>query len=259
MHYTQSQILCGIREVWEGLCLDGIEPIEPDTNIVESIKASGEWEEIDLADVFKEIDQHFRIERPMSEWDDFFGYQLGKKNLSEWETKFAPKLTFASLTQFIAPHLNYVSLAPAVVAGKACGPAGAFYGIEKIASEIVPHPVRFAPSTKIRSVLSRESLDQLWRQLNWMTNAGLPSLPGGHRMLGCLAIPVLILGAVTGYFAGEILLFAIGVLVALTCFCVMQFCEYWLDPLPPHLKTFRELAVHLSKLDCDATRVSPLA
>lgn len=255
MQYTQSQILCGIREVWKGLCLDGIEPIEPNNNIIESIKASGEWEELDLADLFTEINRHFRIVRPLSEWDEFFGYEQGKKDFSVWETKFAPKLTFAALANFIAPRLHYVSLAPAVVAGKLCGPAGAFYGIEKITSDIVPHPVRFAPSTKIRSVLSRASLDKLWRQLNWMTESGLPKLPNGHRMLGCLAIPILILGAVAGYFSGEVFVFAIGAFIAMLCFGAMQFCEKLLDPLPPNMKTFRELAMHISKIDCDATRV----
>lgn len=254
MQYTQSQILCGIREVWQGFGFDSIEPIEPSNNIIESIKASGEWEELDLADLFKEIDEYFRIERPMSEWEEFFGFWEGKKDFREWETNFAPKLTIAALIQFIAKRLTYVSLAPAVVAGKTCAPAGVFYGIEKIVNEIAP--VRFAPSTKIRSVLSRKSLDELWRQLNWMTGLSLPRLPDGHRMLGCLAIPVMILGALASYLTGEIVVFGLGLGIALICFVAMQICEDHLDPLPPNIKTFRDLAVFLSKIDCDATRVT---
>lgn len=68
--YTESQVLCGLREAWHDII--GVDdPFDADTQIDTLMKADGTWDDIDFADVFRGLERFFGFSCADKEWLDF--------------------------------------------------------------------------------------------------------------------------------------------------------------------------------------------
>src|SRR5262245_27431200 len=119
--YTESQILCGLRELWPWIA--GIDvPFFSGTRIIEYMEDDGLLDEIDFGDLFKCVEKFFGFHCATSDWTDFFGFDLAKANHAKWKAKVTPNLTFGALARFIVERTEEISLGSVTVLGSECKP-----------------------------------------------------------------------------------------------------------------------------------------
>ena len=260
MRYTEKQIMCGMYVCWCDAM--GTETrFDADTQVYQYMKSEDLWNDTDLADVFYRFERQFGFESTLDEWIRELEIK-GPFTLEEWERDVAPRFTFGVIARYIQKKaINTVSFQPVTVMNRECGPAGAFYGLQQVVTstaEAWRAPCRFAPSTRILSVLRGSCLDRFWDELHWRTEQKVPQISRTWDFLiaaGCLVAGLATLIALPTTFATGNAVYAAGLFVYLLVFWILSSAyQYYSDPLPPELQTFRDLALFIADLDCDAVR-----
>jgi hypothetical protein len=110
---------------------------------------------------------------------------------------------------------------------------------------------RFAPSTPIRSHLSRTQLASLWSRVRWASGKPLPPLPSRWYNRAACFFVLSVLGLLGSGFAA---LFwgAFAALLHAVSFCKLSFVllslvERFENPLPEGIETFEDLAVVIAE------------
>ncbi|MFH1300333.1 MAG: hypothetical protein ABIK07_04665 [Planctomycetota bacterium] len=259
--YTEKQILCGMYECWcDAMGTDS--PFDAETRVDLHMKGDDLWDEIDLADIFFRFEKQFDFECTLDEWGEGLGLGLGGPFLSveEWERDVAPHFTFGAIARFIQKRaINTVTFKPVTVIDRECATAGAFYGIEQLFDQL-PYVDRFGPSTRIIDVLRGRNLNRFWSELWWRTEFGIPRLSNSWQSIegwGCFIGGLAIFAAIPVSVLTENYLYLIVMAVfAFAAWYIALLWQYWSNPLPSELQTFRDLAVLVADLDCEAVRQS---
>lgn len=245
--YTERQVLFGLREVWQDFT--GVnDPFDSDTRIDLFMKADGSWDELDFADIFRGIEGFFEFGSSNEEWGNFFGFDVAKRSLDEWDRTVAPNLTFGSLSRFIADRAPVVaSFRPVSVFGRKCVPAGIFAGIQRVAEKATGKNRRFPPSARIRDVMRGRDLDNFWTQLRWMTEHSTPELPVFWRAVaevtGCLGVLAMIGAFATTWVTSNSVWIIPTLIAAVASFLIATAYKRFTNPLPTDIVTFRDLSV----------------
>lgn len=264
--YTEKQILCGMREMWERdqtelFFLPRSVPFQPDDRIDEHMHsripkwASEAIDYSDLVDLYQSLQYCFRFECTREEWSDYFRLDVYLDDYEEWERLYAADFTYRRAAQFVAERATAISFEPVNIIGQECGPAGAFYGIRELVREVKKRPREFGPNTRIRDVLKGNAFVYFWMKVRWITEQRAPDLSPIYRRLGTHAVfitlaCVLIMGAILFslqadppyYFYSAFAVIPLWILVG-------GLMERQSNPLPPELQTFRDLAVWMAGLD----------
>lgn len=256
--YTESQILFGLREAWSQIT-GADDPFDASTRIYAYMKVDGSWDEFDFADIFRGLEDFFGFACTDDEWKQFFGFDIADRSFAEWKQNVAPQLTFGELARFIADRTEAISLAPVTVLGRECAPAGVFMGIQQIASRACGKPIRFGPSTRIIDALRGHALDRFWTQLRWTSQISIPALPWFWREITDNAVCIGFLGVLISLILavcsiGGTTLFVSAIFVGLLLFVLATAFKHLANPLPGDIKTFRDLAIMISKSHFDAVR-----
>ncbi|WP_145458198.1 hypothetical protein [Gimesia panareensis] len=222
------------------------------------MQADGSWADTDLSDLFYRFERQFDFECSLEEWTEELGI-ANVPSLEVWENEVAPRFTFGAIARFIQKRAsNPVSFAPVTVINKECRPAGIFYGMQQLLDIILEDSKQISPSTKIIDVVRGRKLDHFWGQLRWMTENGIPELSGfwksiyENTFLYCYY--TMMIGSLLTVVTQNIFCLAVVLTVELCGWCVSSLYKYCSDPLPPELQTFRDLAVAIAGLDCEAVR-----
>ena len=130
-----------LSEIWvDGLGIDRREaPVDPNTNVVDWLKSlGGIWEEIDLADFFFRWKRDFGFTASDAEFRLLF--EGDPESAQKWIElgDYRPELTMRGLAEWIVARIDVPTYSPVNVAGRTCGPAGAFFGIQELAQRIDP-------------------------------------------------------------------------------------------------------------------------
>ena len=244
--YSESQVLCGLREVWQDM-VGTDAPFYSTTRIDTFMKDDGSWDELDFADIFRGIEQFFGFDCTDRQWKEFFGFDVAERSLDEWERTVAPKLTFGSLARFIAERAPVVAtFVPIIVLGRECAPAGAFTGIERLASHVSGRPLRFPPSARIIDVLRAHKLDEFWTHLRWMTEYATPELPAIWRnatgTAGCCGVIAVIIALIVTWWTFNPAWLIATLILSAAAFLIASIYKRFANPLPSQLSTFRDLS-----------------
>lgn len=262
--YTEKQILCGLREFWKYRFRTTTQ-IDFDTRIDLQMISDNGWDndELDevfseLPELFSEVENHFGFECPYEEWEKELGINNSVQCSEEWESEIAPHFTFGALVRFIKKRATAVIFQPVMVIDRECRPAGVFYGFQQIKKDIFEESDCFGPSTKIIDIFCGYKLEYFWSHLNWMTEYRIPRLSSFWSRIDEYGCWLLFFGmmlatvatAVTQNFTYQIVMIMLG-------YCgmyVTSFYKHRVNPLPPELVTFRDLAVLIAEHECDAVR-----
>lgn len=257
--YSEKQILCGLQECWKSV-MGNCESFDSDTKIDLYLKENGNgiWDMFYLRDLVYEMERFFHFTCSIREWDHLFGFDRSISSHEEWENLVGQHLTFGVLAQFIAERAPAVSFQPVTVMGSECRPAGVFFGLQSLTKKYNKRAFRFAPSTKIINVLRGLSLEQFWDELQWMTEHGVPVLPGSWRNIerwGYLFSSLIVFSMIPLALWGlhPVALVAMSV-CALMGWLASSLYKNWVNPLPSGIRTFRDLAVLIANHDCDVVR-----
>lgn len=238
--YSETQILCGMRELWERhqpqwFFLPRYTPFRPDDRIDVHLRSGiPRWagEEIDfsdLVDLYKGLQSCFRFECTRQEWSDYFRLDVCRDDFGAWERLHAADFTYRRVAQFIAARATAISFEPVNVIGQ-----------------------EFGPGTRIRDVLTGNVFALFWLKVRWITEQRAPDLAQFDRRLGRQVLCIM-LACIS--FLGVILF---SLQVDASCYFFSAFTLIpltglvgWLmerrsNPLPPELQTFRDLAVWMS-------------
>jgi hypothetical protein len=249
--YTESQVLYGLREAWEDMT--GVDdPFYADTQIDMFMKADDTWDEIDFADIFRGLERFFDFTCSDKEWKDFFGFDIAKRNIDEWDQTVAPNLTFGALARFIADHAPMIaSFDPITVFGHHCASAGVFTGIQRLADKLTDNNQRFAPSARIIDVMRGHDLDNFWTQLRWMTEYTIPPLPSFWRSVTCLTgflgALATVGGLVAAWTTSNPVWIAPTLLGTIVLYLIALAYKRFTNPLPTDIVTFRDLSMLIAR------------
>ncbi|MBC8114199.1 MAG: hypothetical protein H7062_07470 [Candidatus Saccharimonas sp.] len=244
---NKDEVFLGVVESLQCAIGDS-EVLEPTTNLIEYLRRTGAWDDVDMADLMYCIGQEFGLSFSNEEGMEFFNPSIGGQRRTDeaWEQEVAPKLTVAALTDFVRERYVPVSFEPVSVLGSPrCPAAGYFVGMSELVQQVRPDAERFGPSTPITQVLPSHSLSVFWRRLGRAAGRSLPEL---SFWLNHLANALLVASAaclVFGVFVNGAFLAAVWLL----CLKGIQF-GWWLhrraNPLPQGIVTFGDLARHLA-------------
>jgi hypothetical protein len=250
-HPTAEQVFAALRHYFvDAFGVDEVEcSFGIDDNFFVWIESLSFYDEIDFADVLWRWQQEWGIELAHSDFTEFLSAGISRQLLTSgrWEQDAKPLLTFRRLSQWLADRIEVPSLAPINIAGRDCGPAGAFVGIAEVVDRLAPG-VRFPPQSRIGDHIRGKHLRQLWSRLNLRVDGKLPPLdrpywnPGRLLIAATYAMLLVVIG-LTGanYYewlsVAFVLLNGVGLRVS---------CSW--DPLPPQIKTFRDLAYLMSDI-----------
>jgi hypothetical protein len=232
--YSRQQILCGLRTIVDAEGLGDIPADEP----------------FDL----------YGIEFFSEQITDVFGLRLTDADsaalhkLASIERKRFCKprclVTLNQLADFFVNRVPAVSFGPVEIAGVECAHAGAFLGVRDAARNIAGMP-RFAPSTPIRSRLSRTQLASLWSRVRWASGNALPPLRSRwYDRAACLF--VLTMMGLLGSGVAALFWGAFAALLHAASFCklswvLLSLAERFENPLPEGIETFEDLAVVIAE------------
>lgn len=259
--YSESQTLCGLREAWPAFT--GVDdPFDVDTQIDTYMKADDTWDEIDFADIFRGIESFFDFECLDSEWTTFFGFDVAKRSMEEWDRSVAPNLTFGALAEFVAGRAPVVASFESIsVFGRRCAPAGAFTGIRRVADHSTGNHLQFPPSARIIDVMQGHQLDNFWTQLRWMTEYTVPELPefwrGVTATAGCLGILAIVIAFAVTWATSNPVCIIPTLLLATLWYAFASAYKRLANPLPPPIVTFRDLSLLIANARSGRLRVPP--
>jgi hypothetical protein len=202
-------------------------------------------DELDIHNVWHELEQLFGFHCPQQEWMELFGSQC--KSPEEWEVKVGTRLTVAHLADFITTHVSAIRVRPMHIAGRMCESAGAFRAIEEVHHELFGLAKRFGPSTRIRDRLRAGKLERVWRRMRLISPCSIGPLRRTHmmqvRQIGTAAGALLSVLSVAGLIVLEIeaLLPLVPALIATTIVgnLVLRHID---NRLPWDVVTFGDLA-----------------
>ena len=264
LRYSERQIMPILADsLVDTLGLDDDEALDPvtdlDRRIDQYLKDINEWNAFDFADFIYVIERLFHFECSPKEWKAFFGVDCGYQSEEEWVEQVGLHLTFKALVEFIAARAPYVSFQPVTVIDRACGPAGAFYGLEELSGKYFSATCRVTPSTQLLDAFRGRQLEKFWGELQWRSGAKLTDLKSFWFLLegcGCLMFFLALFIAVVIFLpGGDYLALTVTLLSAYTVWRVISVCCYWSNPLPPELQTFRDLAVLIANHDGESVRL----
>jgi len=250
--YTESQVLYGLREAWDGIT--GVDdPFDAETRLDTYMKADGTWDDIDLADVFRRLEEFFGFACSDKEWTDLFGFDVFDRSMDEWEKTVAPKLTFGALARFVADRATVIAaFDPLPIFGRCCAPAGVFAGIERLAESARGKCQRFAPSDRIIDVMRGNDLDNFWMHLRWMTEHSIPALPSfWRRVTGCavcLGVLATIAAMIAAWASSNPVWIVPTVVGACVVYAIAFAYKQLINPLPADIVTFRDLATKITRM-----------
>ena len=249
---TGEQVLRALEPlIFESFGLDFDEGPLPGEPIPDHLKRVGEWEDCDLSDLAFRCGKTFGFVAGRDDWRSFF--EGDAADAADWERRVAPTLTYERLADFIAERSPAPSFEPIEIAGRRCGPAGAFVGLRETAGLLFPEGERFAPSTPILRRLRRSRLEEFWERLRWDRGDALPPLRHslsdvlfGGVFFWCLGMGM---PAVAGFclrMPDVGLLFVALALPVLLPYLAVRAFE---NPLPDGIETFGDLARRLAAAD----------
>ena len=240
------------RETWvETFGIDEHQiDFEIDDNFIDWLEKLGVFDDIDLADLWYRWYWNIELRASLSDFGDFLQNGIPRSELTteRWEQEVRPSLTFRRLAEWMAERIGPPSFAPMNIAGRNCGPAGAFLGIAETVAVVSPGP-EFPPRSPILNRLRGKDLKRVWERLTRYTADHLPNLVFPYKKYGdAVLFAALLLGWIVIMTAPLARFWAIPLIAA---------CA-WLgrwgirlgrsgDPLPPHIKTFRDLALVMSE------------
>lgn len=259
--YLQAQVLIGLRAVWQEL---GFDPaaVSAERRIDEALRESGDWEEIDLADVFYRIERAFGFTASREEWGRWGGALPYVANHRQWDEQIAPHFTFGGLAEFIAQRAAAPLFEPMHVLGRPCESAGAFRLLQRKVADVSPCSPEFAPGSRLRDVLSTRQLRRIWWQLQMSACGRLaplkpkPTSPF-ERLFAWLNrhapnwwSPAALLISLS-FLALALLGYTILLIAGFIAACVLTSLALWIvdecsSPLPDGVETFRDLSVALA-------------
>lgn len=232
--YSRQQILCGLRTILEAEGHGGIPTDEP-------FDLFGlEFFSEDVADVFG-------LTLTEADWNSL-------QRLGDLQTKRFRKprcfVTLDRLADFFVDRVPAFSFEPVEIAGVWSAHAGAFLGMRDAARSIAGMP-RFAPSTPIRTHLSRSQLASLWDRVRWVSGQALPPLQSRWYNRAACFFVLSVMGLLGSGFAA---LFwgAFAALLHAVSFCkltwvLLSLAERFENPLPEGIETFEDLAVVIAE------------
>ncbi len=98
---STPQILFGLHDIL--LDATGTDEIfTADTPVIAYLRAHRSWWELDLSDLFVQIEEFFAFRCRLSEWEELFGRSIARRSRRRWEREFVPEFTFRVLAEFIA-------------------------------------------------------------------------------------------------------------------------------------------------------------
>jgi len=264
---TEQQALAGLNQVWKSICDDPstFVAVAPDDNVIDRFRAdvNDSLGEVSLyCEIAAQFD-HQLSDRQLQSWFSGGLYDPYGKGLEQWERDVKPTLTFRNMARLLAEHSIVPSFAPINVAGRMCGPAGAFMGIIDTISGISPG-LRFAPSNRILDHVPRSELECVWQRLNLHVSGALPKLRFPYKSIG----DAFLLAAILVGFAGGMILgfseqFVLAVALVFRCIVAGRWGAKLSrsgDPLPPDIKTFRDLAYVMSDImNCPESARTPVS
>lgn len=178
----REQILFGIREIWSEVVGDAT-PFEDDESFIEWLKRRRIWDDLDLDDLRHALNHHLGSRIVVEDFVAFL--DCGVRPDEDWNDVAAPRLTFACLAEFVAEHVERISFDSVRIAGKDCAPAGAFFGLVKVAASLDNPADDFGPSTVIEERMRYRQLLQFFYRLRWRTLGRSPSLRFPLSLIGC--------------------------------------------------------------------------
>lgn len=263
IRYTAKQIMPVIAaHLVDMYGLDDDEALDPvadlDLRIDLYFKAIKLWDEFVCSDFMVRFESVFHFECSPDEWNELFGVACGYQTEEEWIEQIGQHLTFRALVEFIAARAPCISFQPVTVIDRECGPAGAFYGITELSEQVVPPACQITPATRIIDAFRGSALDRFWSGLNWRTEEQLPDISRKWEDLFLLGLLLGFLGILIGFPLSLVTASYSYVLVSIVYFLV-NWILLWIyhhcsDPMPPELQTFRDLALLIADLDCEAVR-----
>jgi len=226
--YTTAQVLRGLKQIWDDTLRCWFPP-DANTKV-----AGSSWgiDELDFAHVIFAIESFF----------DF------KAELTEWKVLIDnPNLTFQALAEFIAERAEAISLEPLLILGRPCKTAGIFRALESAARLVKPAIGRFGPSTPIRQRFRGSALIDFWDHVRWLSEDKLPILWSKQilrnlQWIGAFGIMSLIAGAIFVSSLRNLQFLEISIALLAILFVVYHFVLNWINPLPPGIHTFGDLA-----------------
>lgn len=256
--FTREQILCGLKHVvTAGLFCDV--PFSAETRLSDYYVDNDCHESFD--ELLIALCGVFGMETPASEWAEFIGG--GADSFEHWLADVAPRFTFGAIADFIAERAECVSFGPTTVLGTPDASVGAFLGVEQLARAVEPRLRPFGPSTPIRRRLRGPMLWAFWNRLRWMTEDRLPPLRDTTLQIQGMDLLVLLLAVVNlfawcaalSYLPRGMSPTVVALVVTLGIFGTTtalhlggRFLAAWLvNPLPPDVRTFRDLAEKLAE------------
>lgn len=278
---TREQILFGLRECLREVghpCADFKDSTLYAPGIADHLLKFRDYrlaEDLDLLFNFIEpIEEYFGFPRSNDPWQELFGFAGNSSAISIVD------LTYGDIADFIARQLPSVSFEAAVIFGKSCRPAGAFLGMEEIVRNIAPEMEKFAPSTPIRSRLNGLSLRRYCQALHWQTAGAVPipcnplMIKSGWRQVS--DISAFLIG-VASYFVYFLMTFPLipknsewaGWIIGISMIAFFLWVTFvyfaghilvlrFSNPLPPGIKTFRDLAKLIAcRMEANSNAVSP--
>lgn len=244
---NNDEVFLGVVESLQCAIGDS-EVLEPTTNLIEYLRRTGAWDDVDMADLMYRIGKEFGLSFSTEEVVKFFYPPIDGKfpTNKAWEREVVPTLTVAALVDFVRERYVLVSFEPISVFGSPlCPAAGYFVGMSELVQQVRPDAERFGPSTPITRVLPSHSLATFWRRLSRAAGRSLPPL---SYWLNHLANVLLVASAACLAF-GVLANWAFFAAVWLLCLKGILF-GWWLhrraNPLPRGIVTFGDLARHLA-------------
>lgn len=240
------------REMWvETFGIDEHQiDFEIDDNFIDWLEKLGVYDDFDFQYLWYRWNRNIELRASPFDFYDFLqnGIPNSELTTARWEQEVRPLLTFRRLAEWMAERIGPPSFIPINIACRNCGPAGAFLGIAETVAVVSPGP-EFPPRSPILNRPRSKDLKRVWERLTRYTAERLPKLVFPYKKYGdAVLLAALVLGWIVIMTAPLSRFWAMPLIAA----CV------WLgrwgirlgrsgDPLPSHIKTFRELAYVMSE------------
>jgi hypothetical protein len=274
---TREQILFGLRECFAHWIPEQAQ-IDPEADFVAFVLQHGiDWNEPGwtiLLEGIEPIQKYFGFQVTDFGWDRVFSF--------DEKSGFAPAM-FGQLADFVAERVDInTSFEPATIFGRTCRPAGVFLGMEELAKHIDSEVEKFGPSTPIRGRFRGQPLIRYFNLLRCLTNGCAPKVndPATKSMwrtisdysaisLGLYSFVLAIKWLANSSLLGEMSppIFVAGGLASFVLFFVwMAFViraghllvRRFVNPLPPGVETFRDLAKLIAyRMEANSSSVPP--